>query len=95
MGAMSAGHALTLAALGDVEVSITVTLGRARSTVNDVLAFAEGTVVMLGARADAPVDLQVNGVTVASGDIVELADGALAVEIRDVRAIAANAEDLI
>jgi flagellar motor switch protein FliN/FliY len=95
MGAMSAGHVLTLAALGEVEVAITVTLGSSRCTVSDVLAFAEGTIVMLGASADAPVDLQVNGVTVATGDIVELADGALAVEIRDVRAIAQKAEDLV
>lgn len=84
---------LTLAALGDVEVSIAVTLGSARCKVSEVLAFTEGTVVVLGVRADAPVDLQVNGIIVASGDIVELADGALAVEIRDVRAIAAKAED--
>jgi flagellar motor switch protein FliN len=90
---MSAGHMLTLAALGDVEVSIAVTLGSSRCKVSEVLAFTEGTVVVLGARADAPVDLQVNGITVASGDIVELADGTLAVEIRDVRAIAAKAED--
>jgi flagellar motor switch protein FliN/FliY len=85
---------LTLAALGDVEVSIAVTVGSAHCSVSDVLAFAEGTVVKLGARADAPVDLQVNGVTVASGDIVELADGTLAVEIREVRAIATKVEDL-
>jgi flagellar motor switch protein FliN/FliY len=90
---MSAGQMLTLAALGDVEVSIAVTLGSSRRRVSDVLAFTEGTVVMLGTRADAPVDLLVNGITVASGDIVELDDGALAVEIRDVRAIARGADD--
>lgn len=82
---MSAGRLLTFAALGDVEVSIAVALGNARATVNDVLAFTEGTVVPLAARTDAPVDLLANGVSVATGDIVELDDGTLAVEIREVR----------
>jgi len=90
---MSANQMLTLAALGDVEVSIAVTFGASRCRVSDVLAFTEGTIVMLGARADAPVDVLVNGIAVASGDIVELDDGALAVEIRDVRAAGSEVEN--
>jgi flagellar motor switch protein FliN/FliY len=91
---MSAGQMLTLASLGDVEVTITVMLGGAHCRVSDVLAFTEGTVVMLGARADAPVDLLVNGIIVASGDIVELDDGALAVEIRDVQAVMKETDEV-
>jgi flagellar motor switch protein FliN len=90
---MNPGQMLTLAALGDVEVSVAVTLGGARCRVSDVLAFTEGSVVMLGTRAEAPVDVLVNGVVVAGGDIVELDDGALAVEIRYVRATERESQD--
>lgn len=84
---MSGGGALTLAALGDVQVSITVALGNARRSVGEILAFTEGTIVPLDVRTDSPVELLVNGVVIATGDIVELDGGALAVEIGDVRAI--------
>jgi flagellar motor switch protein FliN/FliY len=87
---MSAGQTLTLAVLGDVEVSVAVALGSARCRVSEVLAFCEGTVVALAARADAPVDVLVNGVAVASGDIVELEDGTLAVEISAVHSSTEN-----
>jgi len=87
---MSAGQMLTLAALGDVEVSVAVALGSTRCRVSDVLAFCEGTVVALAARADAPVDVLVNGVAIASGDIVELDDGTLAVEISEVHSSPEN-----
>lgn len=90
---MSSGSSLTLAALSDVEVSITVMLGSARCRVSDVLSFTEGSVVPLGTNADSMVDLLVNGVAVATGDIVELDDGALAIEIREVRAGLADGAD--
>jgi len=76
---------LTLASLGDVEVSVAVALGCAQCKVSDVLGFCEGTVIALAARADEPVNVLVNGIAVASGDIVELEDGTLAVEIREVQ----------
>ncbi len=58
-----------------------------------MLAFAEGTIVPLDVRADSPVDLLVNGVAVATGDIVELDDGTLAVEINQIRARVSASED--
>lgn len=75
---------LTIAALNDVQVCISVSIGNARARVSDVLAFAEGTIVQLGTNADAPVELLVNGVAVAAGEIVELDDGKLAIEITSV-----------
>ncbi|HME82710.1 MAG TPA: FliM/FliN family flagellar motor switch protein [Candidatus Eremiobacteraceae bacterium] len=83
---MSTPAPLTLASLGDIEVTVSVSVGCARCSVSDVLAFAEGTVVPLGVGADSPVDLMVNGVVVAVGDIVELEDGMLAIEVRSVHA---------
>jgi flagellar motor switch protein FliN/FliY len=83
---------LTLAALNDVEVAVTIVVGTARCRVSDVLTFAEGVVVPLGASAQAPVDLLVNGVAIARGEIVELEDGSLAIEVRTVYASAQSAE---
>jgi flagellar motor switch protein FliN/FliY len=86
---MSSGPVLTITALNDVEVCVTVSIGNARVRVSDVLAFAEGTIVPLGANANAPVEMLVNGIAVAVGEIIELEDGMLAIEIgevsRDVR----------
>jgi flagellar motor switch protein FliN len=79
------GAAPTLAALGDVEVALTVAVGAARCSVDDVLAFTEGSVISLNASSDSPVELLVNGVAVASGELVELDDGTLAIEVRSVR----------
>lgn len=87
---MSGGSAVTLAALGDVEVSLIVAVGDARCSVNDVLDFRHGTVVPLTVAADAPVELLANGVAIATGEIVELDDGMLAVEIRSVRSHTPN-----
>jgi flagellar motor switch protein FliN len=89
---MSTGSMLTLAALGDVEVVVTVSLGHARCRVNEVLAFGDGTIVPLGTSANAPVDLLVNGVAIASGNIVELENGVLAIEIRTVNGLTSQPE---
>ncbi len=70
--------------IGDIEVAITVLLGSARRTIGEVLDFAPGVVVPLGQRADAPVQLLVNGVALAGGDIVELDDGSLGIEITEI-----------
>ena len=90
---MNATPPLTLASLGDIEVTVSVSVGRARCSVSEVLAFAEGTIVSLGVGADAPVELMVNGVVVATGDIVELDDGTLAIEVRAVYANGAGQGD--
>jgi flagellar motor switch protein FliN/FliY len=75
---------LTLGALGDIRVSLTVMLGRAVASIADVLHYAPGTVVPLDVAADAPAPLLVNGVAVATGELVTTDDGGLAFEIRDV-----------
>ncbi|HEV2037478.1 MAG TPA: FliM/FliN family flagellar motor switch protein, partial [Candidatus Eremiobacteraceae bacterium] len=73
---------LDLESLGDVRVAVTALVGRATATIGEVLHYAPGTIVALDARADAPMPLFVNGVAIASGDIVALEDGSLAIQIR-------------
>jgi flagellar motor switch protein FliN/FliY len=75
---------LELETLGDVRVAVTALLGRATASIADVLKFAPGTVVPLDVRADAPVPLLVNGVAIASGDLVATDDGSLAIEIDEI-----------
>ena len=78
---MNDGTSLALEALGDIEVTVSVALGTARRTIKEVLELREGSVVPLDVSASAQVQLLINGVTVATGEIVELDDGMLAVEV--------------
>lgn len=78
---MNDGTSLALEMLGDIEVTVSVALGAARRTIKEILELHEGSVVPLDASASAHVNLLVNGVTVATGEIVELDDGMLAIEI--------------
>lgn len=75
---------LSMEALGDIRVSVTALVGRATASIDEVLDYAPGTVVPLDARADAPVPLLVNGVAIASGDLVATDDGCLAIEINQI-----------
>ena len=56
--------------LHDVEMALTVELGRTRMTVREVLGLAPGTVVELDRAAGAPVDVVVNGTLIARGEVV-------------------------
>jgi flagellar motor switch protein FliN len=62
--------ARSLEMLHDVEMAVTVELGRTRMTVRDVLGLAPGTVVELDRAAGAPVDVVVNGTLIARGEVV-------------------------
>lgn len=75
---------ISLETLGDVRVDVSALLGRASATIGDVLNYAPGTIVPLDTRSDASVPLLVNGVAVASGDVVVTDDGRLAIEINEI-----------
>ncbi len=70
----SAGGALGgvagLALLRDVEMTLSVEIGRARMTVRELLTLTPGSVVELDRAAGAPADLLVNGRLVARGEVV-------------------------
>ncbi|MDQ6781434.1 MAG: FliM/FliN family flagellar motor C-terminal domain-containing protein [Candidatus Eremiobacteraeota bacterium] len=76
--------ALSLETIADVRVTIHALLGQTQATLREVMDFRPGTVVSLHTPLDATVPLLVNGVEVASGDIVTLPSGALALEIVEV-----------
>jgi flagellar motor switch protein FliN/FliY len=70
-----------LESLGDVQVVVTVLLGRTTASIAELLAYTPGTIVSLDTPADAPVELFVNGIAVATGDLVTTDDGSLAVQV--------------
>lgn len=57
-----------------VGVEIEAFLGSARMTVAELTALAPGAVVELDAQLNAPVELRLNGVAVAHGELVAVGD---------------------
>ena len=54
----------------DIPLKVTVVLGRTRRPIKEVLEMAPGSIVELDALADEPVEVLVNGVPVARGEVV-------------------------
>lgn len=54
----------------DIPLKVSVVLGRTRRSVKEVLEMAPGSIVELDALADEPVEVLVNGVPVARGEVV-------------------------
>jgi flagellar motor switch protein FliN/FliY len=63
-----------LAVLRNVEMELTVELGRARMSVKALLNLTSGDVIELDRAANAPVDVLVNGTLVAHGEVVVVDD---------------------
>ncbi len=63
-----------LAVLRNVELELSVELGRARMPVRSLLALTSGDVIELDRHANAPVDVLVNGTLVAKGEVVVVDD---------------------
>lgn len=60
--------------LNQVTLELTVEVGRTRMTLGQALALAPGSVITLDRLADQPVDLLVNGRSVARGEVVVIDD---------------------
>jgi flagellar motor switch protein FliN/FliY len=65
-GATSSGVDLIM----DVQLQVSVELGRAQLTVRDVLGLGAGSVVELDKHAGEPVEIVVNNKTIARGEVV-------------------------
>ena len=66
--------AAELQRLNDVGLELTVEVGRTRMTLGQALALGPGSVITLDRLADQPVDLLVNGMQVARGEVVVIDD---------------------
>ncbi|BBC72147.1 flagellar motor switch protein FliN [Altererythrobacter sp. B11] len=54
----------------DIDVRLTVELGRTQISLRDVLALGEDSVVTLDRLVDEPLDVMVNGKLIARGEVV-------------------------
>ncbi|MEX0866522.1 MAG: flagellar motor switch protein FliN [Pirellulales bacterium] len=73
-GASPTNEAATLDLIRDVDLDVTIELGRSRMYLEDVLRLRKGSVVPLDKLAGDPVDIYVNGRLVARGEILVLND---------------------
>lgn len=68
------GDSANLDLLMDVDMKLTVELGRARLKFRDVLNLTAGSVVELAKLTSEPVDIIVNGALLATGEVVVVDD---------------------
>ena len=64
-------------------VSIAVSVGRARLTVEQLLKLAEDSVLALDAAIDDPVELLIDGRVIARGALVETENGGVGVRVTE------------
>jgi flagellar motor switch protein FliN/FliY len=77
----------------DIEIPISVEVGRAQMNLEDVLRLVPGSVIALDKKAEDPVDLRVNGKLVARGEVV-LVDDAYGLRITQIVDAAGRIESL-
>jgi flagellar motor switch protein FliN/FliY len=83
-----AGNVGNLELLRDIELSVTVEVGRARLRVRDLLALHEGSIVELDRQSHELLDIMANGTLIAKGEVVTV-NGRFG--IRVVEVVAADA----
>lgn len=76
-------NGLTLEDLGDVDLDISIELGRTELLIEEVLKLREGSVVSLDQRAGDPVDIVANGRLIARGELL-VVDGKFGVRLSEV-----------
>lgn len=87
------GESKNLDLLLDVEIPISVEVGRTQLSLEEVLKLVPGSVIALDKKAEEPVDLRVNGKLVARGEVV-LVDDAYGLRITQIVDAAGRIESL-
>ena len=72
--AAGSASGLSLEALNDIELDVTLELGRAEVTIEELLQLREGSVVPLDKAAGDPIDILANGRLVARGEVIVVDD---------------------
>lgn len=72
--ASAGGKEMNINLILDVAVTLSLEVGRARMSVRDLLQLAPGAIVELDRMAGEPLDVLVNGVRVARGEVVVVDD---------------------
>jgi len=69
-----AGGVPNIGVLLDIDMKVTVELGRTHMQIRDIMNLSPGSVVELGRAPSEPVDILVNGVLMARGEVVVVDD---------------------
>jgi len=77
------GGRIDLDMLMDVQVHLSVEIGRARLPIKELLALNQGSIVSLDRDVNEPLDLMINGTLIARGEVVE-SDGRFGLRLIDV-----------
>jgi flagellar motor switch protein FliN len=72
--AAGGGQEMNLNLILDVAVTLALEVGRARMPVRDLLQLAPGAIVELDRLAGEPLDVLVNGIRIARGEVVVVND---------------------
>ncbi|MEK6261493.1 MAG: flagellar motor switch protein FliN [Planctomycetota bacterium] len=72
--ATGSASGLSLESLNDIELDVTLELGRAEVTIEELLQLREGSVVPLDKAAGDPIDILANGRLVARGEVIVVDD---------------------
>ena len=67
----------------DVPLQVTVELGRTHKQIREILEFGQGSIIELDKLAGEPVDILVNGKSIAKGEVVVI-DESFGVRITDI-----------
>ena len=73
-GGGAAGGDVSLDLILDVSVSVALEVGRTKITVRELLQLSQGSILELDRLAGEPLDVLVNGVRVARGEVVVVND---------------------
>lgn len=75
LASAAAGSAtVSLDMILDVNVTLSIEVGRARMSISDLLKLSQGSIIELDRMAGEPLDVLVNGTLVARGEIVVVKD---------------------
>lgn len=74
LGDANNADALTLDAVADIPVQVSVILGRTQMQVSQLLKLGRGAVVELDRKVGEPIDIYVNNRLVARGEVVVVED---------------------
>ena len=72
--AVSSAPNVNLDMILDVNVTVSIEVGRARMSISDLLKLSQGAIIELDRMAGEPLDVLVNGTLVARGEIVVVKD---------------------
>ena len=73
-GEASVGVPVNIARLMDVNLNVSIELGRTRETLEDVMRLGEQSLVELDKQVGDPVDILINGKLFARGEVVTVAE---------------------